>query len=618
MKYIKFLNENKWLVFILLLATTLRVYHINFQSLWLDEIYTLNVSNPDYSFKTLISEVNLREGFPYLYFIILKVLHGIFGHEAIVARSFSAFFGVLGVFYIFKLGNQLFNKKVGLIAALLLTFNEYSIFISQEARPYSFYFFATLFTFYYLIIFIKNYNLKNGLIYGISAGLLLNTNFFSFINLFSHSIIILSYLIIIPKENKFIFLKNAMISAIIAVVLFIPNYVLLIKLLNFDSQWIPKPTNESLNIIFNEFLGNSQLTLFIFFPLFLYYLFLIFIEKTIKIDYDKIIENNYVFSFSIFFPWIFVIIVVITLKSYLDTSLMITRYFISILPVFFLIFAISIYNIKNIIIQKSITFGLIILMFINLYVVKNYYNNKSKTQFREVANFIIDNNKNNEPVYTSLKYWYDFYLNNNKFSYNLIEKQSLEELIIEISKDTSKVKPFWYIDAHGRPFNLSESAKKILESNFSIENNFDGSDAWGKHFVPSKDVKKSIDISKFDLNLKNNGDIIKLNVELFENQNNNININGWAFFENQNADDTKIHVLLINESVGFISNTQKVLRADVTDYFGNKFNLDNAGFSSSLNYTNFKNGKYIVALYLINNKLEKEGLYLTDYIVEKI
>lgn len=155
-KVILFIKENKALTLILLIATVLRFYKINFQSLWMDEIYTMNITNPENSFETIITEVNNREGFPYLYFLLLKILHTIFGYNPIITRGLSALLGVLSVYAISKLGEKIYSKKAGLFAALILTFSEYAIYISQDARPYTFYLFFIIISYIGLIDFIKD------------------------------------------------------------------------------------------------------------------------------------------------------------------------------------------------------------------------------------------------------------------------------------------------------------------------------------------------------------------------------------------------------------------------------------------------------------------------------
>ena len=189
--------------------------------------------------------------------------------------------------------------------------------------------------------------------------------------------------------------------------------------------------------------------------------------------------------------------------------------------------------IKNNVIKTTFASVLVIFIFFNHTIVRRYYRVPNKTQFREVSQLIIDNNKNNETVYTSIKYWFDYYLNNNKF--NVVEKPNLESIINEMISNPSKIKPFWYTDAHGRPFQLSENAQEFVSSNFYIDESFDGLDAWTKHFTLFKGGKKNCDISKYGVLKDYNGTPFKFNLEVFENTNEVLIASGWAYFDGQDA-----------------------------------------------------------------------------------
>jgi Dolichyl-phosphate-mannose-protein mannosyltransferase len=616
MNYKEIIKENYQLILILIVATIFRFYHLDFQSPWLDEIYTLKVSNPNNSFSVLLEEVKTNGGFPYLYFITMKLLLGILGYTSFVARMFSAVFGVLAIYAIYLFGKEIFNKKMGLYAALIFTFSEYSIYISQEARPYTFYLFGIIMSFYGLVKFIKLPTLKNAIIYGFLSGLLLNTNFFGFVNMFSQVIILLFYVIIYPKNERIKFIKHSSISGTIALFLFIPNITLFSNLFGFKSNWIPAPTNESFTLLFKEFLGNSEMTLLIFSSIFVLYLIFLFKEKE-TFNFNEIIANKIIFSFTIILPWIFLFISVLVIKSYTDTSVIVSRYFTSILPIFFIIIGIGFYLIQNKVIRYSVLFCLVTLMWINKDIVRKYYEIPFRTQFRETANFVINNNNKNEQVITSLKYWYEYYFNLKSHDYSIIEKPNLEAVINEMIQDPSKVKPFWYLDAHGRPYTLSESAQKFVNEKFYVENNFDGIDAWCKHYILLKDVPTTIDISKFKDIKEKNGDIFLFSIENYENTNNIVKTSGWAYFDKQSSEKTNIGLVFIKDGKAERLTTQKVNRPDVTSYFKCDFNADNSGFSSTFDISKLTTGKYQLAIYVINKEIKKEGLILTDKFLEK-
>ncbi len=615
MKYLYLLKQNYLLVLILLFATFLRLYHLDFQSLWMDEIYTMNVANPDQSFGTLIDEVNLREGFPYLYFMVLKILFTIFGHTAIVARLFSAIFGIISIYAIYRLGKSLISENVGLFSALLMAINEYNLYISQDARPYSLYLFATISSFFFLSKTIKDNTLKNAILYGLSLGLLLNANFFSFINIFSQLIIILFYLILTNKNIIKVHLKNYIIAGIISFIMLLPNYQKIINLLAIKSFWVPKPTPDSMSLMFKEFLGNSELTLFVFMPLFLYFLFKLFNEAETPTVFE-IKTNKLIFTSILIFGWTFIFVTFLFVRSYGEVSLITNRYFISITPVFFLTIGIGLSLINNKIVKILIIATIIIYALINIIIVKKYYFYPNKAQFREASNFVIKNNTDFEKTYTSQKYWFDYYFKNNPSKIN-IEEVSFENLLLQMQQDPNKIKPFWYIDAFFKTYAPTEAEQKFIDANFYIESSYDGFQAWTRHFTLLTEAPKTIDISKFKDLKTYNGDSFMLNVETFENANNILKVIGWAYFDKQPSEKSEVSVLLIKDGKAQRLISQKVNRPDVTTYFKCDFDASNSGYSVSTDISTLEKGKYQLAIYLLNPETKKEGLVLTDKFIEE-
>lgn len=615
-KVLNFIKENKFLVVILLVATILRFYKINLQSLWMDEIYTMNVSNPANSYGTIITEVNNREGFPYFYFLLLKTLYTVFGYSPIVSRGLSAVLGVLSVYIIARLGEKMFSKQAGIFAALILAFSEYAIYISQDARPYTFYLFCILLTYYYLIKYLKDVSKTNAIKYGLSLGLLLNVNFFAAINVVSQGFLLVLFCFILDAEKRKTFIKYTLLTIIITFILFTPNIYKLVLLSRIESFWIPAPTTETISLILKEFLGNSEITLFLFLSIFIFFMITIF--NTNKLEKTKDIFNDKkTFSFLILASWTFLYFIVIFLKSYTQTSLFLARYLTSLFPAIILIFGIGLAMIKNNAIKTTFASILVIFIFFNHTIVRGYYRGPNKTQFREASQLIIDKNKNNETVYTSLKYWFDYYLNNNNVKFNVVEKPNLETIINEMIANPSTTKPFWYTDAHGRPFQLSENAQQFVNSNFYIDENFDGFDAWTKHFILLKDVKKDVDVSKFGKLKDFNGTPFKFNLEVFENTNYVLTASGWAYFDEQDATESKIDLVLIKDGVAIKIPSQKVNRPDVTSYFKSSFNLSNSGFTASFNLKDLPSGNYRLGILIVDKTTNKSGLNLTDKTIIK-
>ena len=150
-----YLKKNIWLILILLLATILRLYKLDFQSAWLDELHTLVATNLNLSFKEMHSLLIAREGFPHFYFLMVKFFSYLFGHEIVVVRVISMVFGLLSILYIYKLGHIIHSKNVGVASAIILCLHSFAIDHSQDGRVYSILMFFVVISFYFLVKFIK-------------------------------------------------------------------------------------------------------------------------------------------------------------------------------------------------------------------------------------------------------------------------------------------------------------------------------------------------------------------------------------------------------------------------------------------------------------------------------
>ena len=608
---IKKLKENYLLIAIVILATALRVYHIDFQSIWLDEIHTMNEANPKIPLKELYNVIMAGEQMPPLYFYSLYFLFKIFGYTTLVARVYSAIVGIVSVFSIYLLGKEMINKKAGLFAALLLSVNSFHLYYSQDARPYILFFLFTTFSFYNLIKFLKLPSKKNALYYGITTAMMINTHFFGLFVLFSQYITLLFFLILSKNTQRKGFFVNSFISGIVTLLLFIPSMKVFIKVSEIKDFWIPAPTLDAYTLIFKEFFGNSELVLTLVGLLFIIYFIKLSKEKNTSIEYKSIIENKTIFAFVLLIPWIIIVLLIPLIRSYLSIPMIISRYFISILPALIIILSIAINQFKNKIIQIGIIGLFIVFSLTDIIIVKKYYTNINKAQFRESTQFIIDNNSKKEPVVSSLGWYLPYFLNKAKNKNTIVDK-SLDEYIAEISKNSSNIKSFWYFDGHIRPFNPSEESKLFLENNFVVDKNIDLYDCYAKHFILKSDFKPKIDISSFNPLKDRNGDNINFSVEVFDNSQEKISISGWAYFDKQVASNSKIQLLAIKDNQIEMIFNESVRREDVTSYFKSPYDISNSGFKAVFSKLKYGKGTYKIAIYIVDNQSHKKGLVITD------
>lgn len=202
-----------WLI--LLFAITLRIINLN-QSLWLDEATQLILSSKSISEIIYNRAADFHPPLSYLlYHLWSKV-----GSSEIWLRLLPVIFGVATVFGVYILTVRMFNKRIALLSAFLLSISPYHIYYSQEVRMYSLAaLFATL-SMYFLAKLIKEKRLTDTLCYVIVTTLLLYTHYLGVFLILSQFIFIL---ICEGKTRQFI-------EAIAAVtVLYIPWLPSLLK-----------------------------------------------------------------------------------------------------------------------------------------------------------------------------------------------------------------------------------------------------------------------------------------------------------------------------------------------------------------------------------------------------
>jgi len=615
MKIIDWIKTHKLLVLIVLIGCLLRFYRLDFQSLWVDELFSINQSNPKNSLIDIYKYLRMYDPHPPLYYFSLHWFFQIFGYSTFILKMYSAIFGVAGIFGVYFLGKEIGNKKIALIATLITSVNYFHIFYSQEGRMYSLLFFTTTLSFTYLVKFIKQPKIKYMILNIVFSMLMIYTHFFALFAFVSQYLILLYFIykpFLIERKK---FLIYVIFSGIICVILYIPALLIFFENTKRSSIWIPMPEKDAFTQIFKEFFGFSEVLLYLIAIL----IGLFFIKLFTRDDNEEVVINpikeKQVFAFLVIIIWILITILIPFVLSYINLPMIISRYFINILPALILLISFSIYYIKNRQIQAIIISFFVLFSLTDLIVVKRYYSAITKTQFRETSQFIIDKKIETDPVVTSLGMYFNYFLQNEYVNYKIIDK-SLDDFVTELEADKSKLNSFWYADAHLRPFNPSEGTKLFLEENFVVDQNIDLFDAYAKHFILKSDYKpKKIDLTQYiPVTKSQNGDNIGYNIENFEVTQNEINFSGWAHLLDQGSLNSDLQIIAMEEDGVFyeILQLEKVKRDDVTTYFKSEFDLSNSGFKSTVKLKNLKAGKYKLGIYISDITTKKDGLIITD------
>jgi len=616
MKFILWCKSNKWLVLLILIGAVLRLIKVDHQSVWLDEIFTLNQCDPKHTFSEIYKVLIERDPHPPLYYFTIHFLFKIFGYSTFVMRTFSAVAGIGGIVALYFLGKELMNKRVGLIAAALLVINYFHLYYSQEARMYSLLFLTTTLSFYYLVKLIKNPTLRQTVPYIICSSLMIYTHFFALFTFIGQYAILLFFILRPYSGNWKVFLKITLVSGIATIIAYIPALIVLFNSAQIKSIWIQMPAADVYTQIIKEFFGFSEFILFILFTVVIYYFMQLYRQSESREMRIDPVKDRQIFAFYLFFMWIFVTLIIPLIVSYINLPMIVSRYFINILPAILLIFAIGIDQMKSNVVKMVLMLFLIVFSANDILVVKKYYDTPTKTQFKQLSKFIAKNNSSHDPVITELAWYFPFFFKNEKVKIDIYEN-TLDNYVSEMSRDTTKIRAFWYANGHIKPYAVNEQTQKFLDEHFTVENNVELFDCWARHYVPDSGELKRFDISQYKVLKQKNGDDFMMNIEKFDVSGNKVHTVGWAFFENDEAAQSKYEVLLIKDGKAYKFKTLKVFRGDNTTYFKSKTDVSNSGFDSTLDIATLPAGNYQLGIYLVNKAISKEGLILTDKTVVK-
>lgn len=139
------------LLLVIVLALSLRIYALDSQSFWNDELDTYDIIVKPTSAIVFSQEVR---NFPPLYFLVVKALLPYHPREFYL-RLPSVVFGVFSVLVFFFILNNWWNEKIALLGSFVMALSPFHIWYSQEARPYAMLIFFSLLAVLFLQQFLK-------------------------------------------------------------------------------------------------------------------------------------------------------------------------------------------------------------------------------------------------------------------------------------------------------------------------------------------------------------------------------------------------------------------------------------------------------------------------------
>ena len=180
------------IIAIIVLAFALRIYRLDHQSIWYDE--GLSVYFAGQRMGDMLAELSTADH-PPLYFMVLHLWMRVAGRGEFSVRHLSLAWGVLAVALMFKLGERLVSREVGVGAAFLLSISPFHIWFSQETRMYTMALAFSLASVYVFLAFLSSSTTKYVWLCAVLNLLGLYTHFyFVFIVLFENVVFLMWWL----------------------------------------------------------------------------------------------------------------------------------------------------------------------------------------------------------------------------------------------------------------------------------------------------------------------------------------------------------------------------------------------------------------------------------------
>jgi uncharacterized membrane protein len=406
--------ESKFYVYlVLLVALVLRLFHLNYEGLWNDELFTAYTANPKNSFGEIVRAVKY-DIHPPLHNILSNYWSKIISYNDTSLRVFNVLLGIWGIVSIHHLAKLLFNKKVALYAILLATVNYFLILHSQEVRAYGLLFLLSNYSFYFFIKLIRGeFTIKNSISYILITAGLLYTHYFGMFVIagqFVASFVIMNWTVIKRQFWKYLI---TFVAPLLLFSFWIP--VLKLHLERKTKTWRDTPEIEMVYTYTQEFFNDYILAFVASTLIVLSGIYLVIrnfsksklIEKVLS-DKSKIL--------AVLVIWIVVYFLIPYLKSSLSTSMMVTRYFTGMMAPILLILAFYLSRINSAGLRNGILTGVMGYSLLLLFLKESPYYTQT-TSYREIAKEAKAMNNDAYVWYISFQgQYFPYYLQQNDFS----------------------------------------------------------------------------------------------------------------------------------------------------------------------------------------------------------
>ena len=418
------------LISLIVVGFILRFYHLSFNSLWLDEATTLNWSKPGF-FE--IWEISRNIDFHPPLFHWIEHLMLVFGQSEFVLRAVPALLGILTIPVFYLIGKEFHDKNVGIISAALLTVSYFGIYYSQEAYSYSLVLFAFSLVILFYLYALRTDDITWWMIFGVTSAIAFWTHYYVFVGLgviYLHAIITRAG----DLKKDIHQVKKLLITFCTTLILTFP--LLLIVGERFFRLTGTPPTYGVLGPIliqetFIRFSGGYSS-----------------LNSIIAFIYLVLMIGGFVFLYTkdrtkCLFSAMFLILPIAISVLISSKMTMNPRYLIYILPVFFVLVALSYPIIFRLVPNRNLLYVTLILIFaLNAPLLAEYYTSYTKEDWRGFAGIVQAKTQDGDlvvpvPDYVSvpLNYYYSN-VTDKTIEYGATNRTVLENIYLSKGNST--------------------------------------------------------------------------------------------------------------------------------------------------------------------------------------
>ena len=402
-------------IFILSLALgiIIRLIGLDFQSLWVDELYSVTTSNSN-NLTALYNQFLIKDPHPPLYQVFLYLWVKLFGESVISVRLPSAIAGILSIYFLYKSMKEFLSEDIAVLSSILLAFSNAALYYSQETRSYSFMIlFSIISTYYWLrIIYSGKSRTRDLVIYSLLSIITSYIHYFGLLIIIVQIVYWFVYTLVYKKS-----MKHPIWVIMVLVLTYSPWVIVMIDYVSKvggGKFWIEVPTLSFFRSYYRLIFDPYYKFLLFFVPVF------IDVRHHTK-SLVSIIKSEFSFNYPLFAIVSLIIgTTMLALIISLHTPILTTRNLLCVAPFIYVILAIwvkcSVINKKQVLIYVLSSCILCSIIFL-----PGYYSKPHKQQWREAVLYVTENYDENSIIIAPEKaHKFNYYLRYYNFNKNKV------------------------------------------------------------------------------------------------------------------------------------------------------------------------------------------------------